>query len=166
MQRYHTNIINLHNRGRLKDQKLKPQIRAIRHSRERNQIILENARRLLIASIHSVHRLTVDHNAHESFRLRAFVEIGPESQIVWHTGNGSQVLTEGCRGEVCVWGDRSGLIELIGKFGVVARRAEFVSVAGEVCGDPRGQAAFEVTVGDGVVVVGVWCARRRWCSRC
>lgn len=166
MQRYHTDIINLHNRGRLTDQELKPQIRAVRRSGELNQIVLENARRLLIASVHSVHRLTVDHDAHESFPTRTFVEVGPESQIVRHTSNGFQVLIETCRGGVCLWSDRSGLIEFVGKVGIVAGRAEGVSITGEVFRDPGRQAAFEVTVGDSVVIVAVWCARRRCCSRC
>lgn len=80
----------------------------------------------------------VDHHAHESFTRRTFVEVGPESQVVRHTGNGSQVLTQTCRVGVCVWRDGSCLIELVGEFGVVAWRADGVSVAGEVFGDPRG----------------------------
>ena len=66
VQRNGTNIVNLHGRRGLENQKLKPNVSSTEWRVELDQVILEGAASI-IASIHGVDRLAVEPDTHKSF---------------------------------------------------------------------------------------------------
>lgn len=151
LHRHSTNVVDLDGRRVLTDQKFEPQIRRSGCRGELDVGVLEKACPRGIASIHGAYGLMVDHYAHEPLRLGTFVEVNPEIEVVCNSSDGGYVLTDGCRVHVRIWGNRSHLVEFIGKVGGVTRRGDLMRSTSDVLGDPGSKAAFEATVADSVV---------------
>ena len=124
MQRDNANIVNFDGCWGVENQELESQVGGpIGRGKELNRVIAESSCRI-VASIHGVYRLMVEHDAQEAYRRITFVEVSPESQVVRHTGNKAQVLAETCGMCICLWRDRADKVEFVGKVRVVARRAD------------------------------------------
>lgn len=93
VQWHHADIVNLHHRRGLSNQELKPEIRSLTRREKLVQVICEYSRRV-IACVDRIHRLLVDLDTDKAFASGAFVEIGPEAEIVRDAGDGGKVLAE------------------------------------------------------------------------
>ena len=161
MQRDSADVIDLDRRSDPPDQELEQQ-HVISFGSELIQVIIIHPRGL-IASIHSLDRLAIDHNPDKARRLGALIEVSAEAQVVGHAGFGPQRLSQARRVCVPVRGDGAGLAELVRGGGGVAGGGEGVGGAGDVLGDPGGEGAFEAAVCDPVVG---WAGGGAGWSRC
>lgn len=79
--RDHHNVVNLHSRWVFCNDELKSQVEGIDRCRERYSVVGKVARSM-VASIHCIHRLMIEHHSDKPLRPSAFIEKGPECQNV------------------------------------------------------------------------------------
>lgn len=141
-------IVNLHDRRRLTNHKLKLQVQWTDSRRKGHRIALV-CPGSEIAGVDSIHCRIIQHYTHKAFGLGTLVEVGSERQCVRLTNRDNQVLTH------TRW-IRAGihcarLIEFVSEHGIVARGTDGMFCISYVCCNPRGNAAFETAILDDIV---------------
>ena len=143
-------IINLDDRIRIANKKLKSQVGWIDSSREAIRVGFKRPSPE-IARVGRVNGLVIQHDAHKTFTPVALVKVGSPRQLIGLADYDGQVLIHARRMLVGGGIDFARLIELVSEVGTVTRRTNRVFSILCVGGNPRGKAAFEAAVLHNVV---------------